>query len=1037
MTHLRLAAGLLLLALTAVATPAPAAIDGALCSAADIGAGTCTGTNLKNNANEELGAFNNRAPLVATSVTGTNDYVFCTTPAITALADGMTLHIKVPAANTGTVRFNPCSTGLVAATSQSGTALAANDLLSTNVYLFRYFAANNQWRALSLLGSGSTIAANSVTNSLLAQMPANTIKCNPTGATANAQDCTLGTNLSFGGSALNATGGGTPGGSSGQIQYNNAGAFAGFAMSGDVTVVTSTGVATIGADSVALTTDTTGNYQSGNTAGTGIAVTQTPAEAFSPSIALAYSATVAGNPATNVNECQFATLASGGGFVCEGSVADTFEGSFKLPDVTGADSAQTLLTDLTGQPLDADLTALAGNSTAGLWAYTGAGTGAARTLAAPAAGLTIINPAGTAGNPTFALANDLAAYEGLAANGMVARTATDTAAVRSIAGTANEITATNGDGVAGNPTLSLPTALTFTGKTVTGGTFSGPAITTPGAGMSFNGSTSGTTTLAATAVAGSTALTLPAATDTLVGKATTDAFTNKTFNTAATGNVLQINGTGITAVTGSGAVVLTTSPTLVGTPVFGDGAGNDKISFIGETTNPTCSAGNYYIWVNTTDLKWKKCQNGTITDLDTTGVGGGLSDGDYGDITVSGTATVFTIDPNVVTNAKAAQMAANTIKGNNTGATANAADLTATQTTAMLDAFTSAAKGLAPASGGGTTNFLRADGTWAAPAGGGGGTPGGADTQVQFNDAGAFGGDADYTWNKTNNDLVLGGTDTGVTMAGITNEPSAPAAGNMNIYAKAVAGKMMLKVKGPSGLDTPLQPSLMQNNIVLWTPTTATAGVWQGSVGAGAGTYTTALPTTTSTYTSMKRARWANVVTTTNQVLGQRNTEAMFYRSSVAGQGGFYFYARTGFDVWTNGGRFFAGLHTGTGVVTLDPSAAGNLNTVGFAVDAADNGAISFMTRDGSGTGTKAATGLTITSGKGYDVAFFAAPNSSQITWRITDLNTGTEASGTATATLPTTNTMLTAGALASNAALTTVTAIQLGVNRIYVETDY
>jgi hypothetical protein len=39
--------------------------------------------------------------------------------------------------------------------------------------------------------------------------------------------------------------------------------------------------------------------------------------------------------------------------------------------------------------------------------------------------------------------------------------------------------------------------------------------------------------------------------------------------------------------------------------------------------------------------------------------------------------------------------------------------------TALLDVFTSGAKGLAPASGGGTTNFLRADGTWAAPAGGG------------------------------------------------------------------------------------------------------------------------------------------------------------------------------------------------------------------------------------------------------------------------------------------------------------------------------
>jgi hypothetical protein len=31
--------------------------------------------------------------------------------------------------------------------------------------------------------------------------------------------------------------------------------------------------------------------------------------------------------------------------------------------------------------------------------------------------------------------------------------------------------------------------------------------------------------------------------------------------------------------------------------------------------------------------------------------------------------------------------------------------------------------------------------------GGGGGTPGGADTQIQFNDGGSFGGDADLTWN--------------------------------------------------------------------------------------------------------------------------------------------------------------------------------------------------------------------------------------------------------------------------------------------------
>lgn len=42
-------------------------------------------------------------------------------------------------------------------------------------------------------------------------------------------------------------------------------------------------------------------------------------------------------------------------------------------------------------------------------------------------------------------------------------------------------------------------------------------------------------------------------------------------------------------------------------------------------------------------------------------------------------------------------------------------NLTATASTALLNLFTSTLKGLVPGSGGGTTNFLRADGTWAAP----------------------------------------------------------------------------------------------------------------------------------------------------------------------------------------------------------------------------------------------------------------------------------------------------------------------------------
>lgn len=48
-------------------------------------------------------------------------------------------------------------------------------------------------------------------------------------------------------------------------------------------------------------------------------------------------------------------------------------------------------------------------------------------------------------------------------------------------------------------------------------------------------------------------------------------------------------------------------------------------------------------------------------------------------------------------------------------------------------------------------------------------TPAGADTQVQFNNAGAFGADADYTWNSTTNVLSLGSTATAASIVSPNN----------------------------------------------------------------------------------------------------------------------------------------------------------------------------------------------------------------------------------------------------------------------------
>lgn len=96
-----------------------------------------------------------------------------------------------------------------------------------------------------------------------------------------------------------------------------------------------------------------------------------------------------------------------------------------------------------------------------------------------------------------------------------------------------------------------------------------------------------------------------------------------------------------------------------------------------------------------------------------------------GDVTGTGPgATATTIAPGVVTLAKMANMPANTIRGNNTGVSATPLDLTATQTTAMLDNFVGengtvvGTKGLVPApavlDGLTKRKFLRGDGSWSA-----------------------------------------------------------------------------------------------------------------------------------------------------------------------------------------------------------------------------------------------------------------------------------------------------------------------------------
>ena len=353
---------------------------------------------------------------------------------------------------------------------------------------------------------------------------------------------------------------------------------------------------------------------------------------------------------------------------------------------------------------------------------------------------------------------------------------------------------------------------------------------------------------------------------------------------------------------------------------------------------------------------------------------------------------------------------------------------------ADLPAMTNTVGGAVPTPPNNTTTFLRGDGTFAAVTAGVA-TPAGSNMSVQYNDASATGGDSNFLWDKTLKILSLLTGYLGQTAAAAPT----PVASTLLSYIKDYAGKLLPTYMGPSGVDWSAQSHALFSNVryVIATGSTASYVGTATLTSTGGSAIAYAAGTTGSIYNTMHKitlscGTTAGTVTYFRPAAG----DMQCYLGNAAGQGGFFFGTRFMLSAMQTGQRIFVGLHPrGTAPTNVDPNT--EFNTVGLTC-IANSGNWAISMNNGSGTATVttlSSPAIPVNTTSVIELILFAAPNSANINYRVTDLTTGNVATGTLTTKTPAVNTVIAPMIWFTNNA--TAAAVTVYVNKIYLETDY
>jgi len=364
-------------------------------------------------------------------------------------------------------------------------------------------------------------------------------------------------------------------------------------------------------------------------------------------------------------------------------------------------------------------------------------------------------------------------------------------------------------------------------------------------------------------------------------------------------------------------------------------------------------------------------------------ISGGVTDGDKGDISVTGSGATWTIDNGVVTIAK----------------------ISATGTPSA-------------------TTFLRGDGSWQTPAGGSG-SPGGTNGEVQYNNGGAFGGAAN---------VEIDGGDLALVDAGF---PSTPAAGRTKIFTDSMATRRLVGSVDSNGNHFDFQPALFNSTTYMWLAGTGTtlAINWGTSYTARNNGTNAAqshpVKSSTSAITSMNRANFSTGTTATG-ASGIQTTDTTAWLGNAANLGGFFFFARFGLEAISGTYRFFVGISANNATMAADSSTWNN--TIGFGKDSADS-TLQFIIRNNGTITTKINTSLTPTAGTIYDFYMYSKPNSTQVDFELRNAVTNASLfSSVEAANLPLNTTFMYMQAHIQS--VTGTTAKLFSLNRMYLESN-